>query len=207
VLTRGKITNIIAAEADLVRTLGWRTRAPTVAHAVHDAIAFHEVDEGVAAEALAFSRVARTSYELVGVAPIFIAAACVVAASSEPRKVAEKASELNTPWRGSPSRYQGCAALLRAARTKQDPAKGLRYRVPRSPLESDLMLSCEVAEDAHVTPAPPESSETAATPGGAKPVTVMRSMRKTFAKWTGLSGYFSGKKPVVPDRSSTGPTL
>ena len=153
VLTRGKLSaaDCEAAEADLLLTLQLRTHAPilahavhTVAHAVHDAIAFHEVDEGVAAEALAFSRVARTSYELVGVAPIFIAAACVVAASSDARKVAEKASELNTPWRGSPSRYQGCAALLRAARNKQDPAKSLRLRASQSPLESGLMLSCEV---------------------------------------------------------------
>ena len=42
------------------------------------------------------------------------------------------------------------------------------------------------------------ASETAATPGDAKPVTVTRSTRKMFAKWTGLSGYFSGKKAVVP---------
>lgn len=35
-------------------------------------------------------------------------------------------------------------------------------------------------------------------PGDAKPVTVTRSTRKRFAKWTGLSGYFSGKKAVVP---------
>ena len=149
VQTRGKITNIIAAEADLVRTLGWRTRAPTVAHAVHDAIAFHGVDDFEAAEALAFSRVARTSYELVGVPPSLIAAACVVAASSDARKVAEAASALDTPGGGSPSRVQGCAALLRAARAKQDAA-----RLARVPVESATTTS-----GAHVVPDPPKRPE------------------------------------------------
>ena len=114
-----------------------------------DDIAFHEVDEGVAAEALAFSRVARTSYELVGVAPIFIAAACVVAASSDARKVAEAASALDTPGGGSPSRVQGCAALLRAAPAKQDAA-----RLARVPVESATTTS-----GAHVVPDPPKRPE------------------------------------------------
>ena len=53
---------MIAAEAELVKTLQWRTNAPTVAVAVLDAITFHEVDVSVADEVSAFARVARTSY-------------------------------------------------------------------------------------------------------------------------------------------------
>ena len=63
-LTRGKVTaeDLIAAEADLVKTLQWRTHAPTVAVAIHDAVTFHAVDVSVADEVSAFARVARTSY-------------------------------------------------------------------------------------------------------------------------------------------------
>ena len=57
---------------------------------------------------------ARTSYELVGAPPTLVAAACVVAASPNARAVAEAASQLDTPWGGSPSRVQAAAALLRA---------------------------------------------------------------------------------------------
>jgi hypothetical protein len=63
-LTRGNVTaeDLIAAEADLVKTLQWRTHAPTVAVAIHDAVTFHAVDVSVADEVSAFARVARTSY-------------------------------------------------------------------------------------------------------------------------------------------------
>ena len=115
--------DLIAAEADLLKTLQWRTHAPTVAVAVLDAITFHEVDDSVADEVSAFARVARTSYELVGAAPTLVAAACVVAASPNARAVAEAASALKTPWGGSPSRIQSAAAFLRAARAKMATAR------------------------------------------------------------------------------------
>ncbi len=62
-----------------------------------------------------------------------------------------------------------------------------------APLASDSLLAC-FAKDSHVTPAPAVPD---AAPGDAtdKPVTINRAVRKKFAAWTGLSGFFSGKKP------------
>ena len=149
-LTRGKVTaeDLIAAEADLVKTLQWRTHAPTVAVAIHDAVTFHAVDVSVADEVSAFARVARTSYELVGAPPTLVAAACVVAASPNARAVAEAASQLDTPWGGSPSRLQSAAAFLRAARAKMAAA---RADIPFVPVETP-------DDCATVTPDPPTRS-------------------------------------------------
>ena len=106
-----------------------------MAVASHDAVTFHAVDVSVADEVSAFARVARTSYELVGAPPTLVAAACVVAASPSPdaRAVAEAASQLDTPWGGSPSRVQAAAAFLRAARAKMAAA---RADVPFVPVET-----------------------------------------------------------------------
>ena len=155
-LTRGNVTaeDLIAAEADLVKTLQWRTHAPTVAVAVLDAVTFHAVDVSVADEVSAFARVARTSYELVGAPPTLVAAACVVAASPSPeaRAVAEAASRLDTPWGGSPSRLQSAAALLRAARAK-------RAGNYAPPLREEAFVPVETPDDcATVTPDPPTRS-------------------------------------------------
>ena len=150
-LTRGKLTaeDLIAAEADLVETLQWRTHAPTVAVAIHDAVTFHAVDSSVADEVSAFARVARASYELVGAPPTLIASACVVAASPDARAVAEAASALDTPWGGSPSRVQSAAALLRAARAKMVTARAEVAFVPPVETPDDC---------ATVTPDPPTRS-------------------------------------------------
>ena len=150
-LTRGNVTaeDLIAAEADLIKTLQWRTHAPTVAVAVLDAIKFHEVD--VADEVSAFARVARASYELVGAPPTLVAAACVVAASPDARAVAEAASALDTPWGGSPSRVQSAAALLRAARAKR--------AGDYAPPPHAAFVPVETPDDcATVTPDPPTRS-------------------------------------------------
>ena len=119
-----------------------------MAVAIHDAVTFHAVDVSVADEVSAFARVARTSYELVGAPPTLVASACVVAASPNARAVAEAASQLDTPWGGSPSRLQSAAAFLRAARAKQAAA---RADIPFVPVETP--------EDcATVTPDPPTRS-------------------------------------------------
>ena len=145
--------DLIAAEAELVKTLQWRTHAPTVAVAIHDAVTFHAVDVlSVADEVSAFARVARTSYELVGAPPTLVASACVVAASPDARAVAETASALDTPWGGSPSRVQSAAALLRAARAK-------RAGNYAPPLREEAFVPVETPDDcATVTPDPPTRS-------------------------------------------------
>ena len=119
-----------------------------MAVAVLDAITLHEVDVSVADEVSAFARVARTSYELVGAPPTLVAAACVVAASPDARAVAEAASQLDTPWGGSPSRVQAAAALLRAARAKRAAARA-----------DVAFVAVETPDDcATVTPDPPTRS-------------------------------------------------
>ena len=115
-LTRGNVT----AEADrgLARVLQWRTHAPTVAVAIHDAS--RSTRSSVADEVSAFARVARTSYELVGAPPTLVAAACVVAASPYARAVAEAASHSTRPG----------AARRRGSRAPRPSARGARQTRP-----------------------------------------------------------------------------
>ena len=76
----------------------------------------------------------------------------ILGSAARRRARPEAASQLDTPWGGSPSRVQSAAALLRAARAK-------RAGNYAPPLREEAFVPVETPDDcATVTPDPPTRS-------------------------------------------------